>query len=142
MIKAEGGADASTLAIIKFTQESGDIVHGILNCSMTRRTNERRAVIVECSKGFLEIEWAAYRPEAIAWKVFASIDAMQNSEQPIVNERLEFSSRPGDIWGFGWEADEVARCIFAGKLQSERMPWRDSVLEMEVRISRCEIELD
>ena len=40
--------------------------------------------------------------------------------------------RPGGIWGFGWEADEVARCLAAGKKESERMPLRDTILMMEV----------
>lgn len=57
---------------------------------------------------------------------------MGNSETPLKAERMSFADRPGGIWGFGWEADECARCIFGGKVQSERMPWRDSVLMMSV----------
>lgn len=31
-----------------------------------------------------------------------------------------------------WEADEVARCIFEGKLESPQMPLRETVLMMQV----------
>lgn len=34
--------------------------------------------------------------------------------------------------GMFWEADEVARCVGSGKLESERMPLSESILVMEV----------
>lgn len=57
---------------------------------------------------------------------------MQDSLAPVSVQTYDFSKRPGGMWGFGWEADEVFRCIRAGKIESERMPWRDTVLMMQV----------
>ena len=57
VIKSESGADASTIAVIQVPKEDGKVVHATLNCSMIRRTNQQRSVLVECEKGFLEIEW-------------------------------------------------------------------------------------
>lgn len=37
-----------------------------------------------------------------------------------------------DVWGFAWEADEVARCLRDGKKESDRMPLRETVLMMQV----------
>ena len=31
-----------------------------------------------------------------------------------------------------WEGDEAARCMLAGKLESEGMPWEESIAIMEV----------
>ncbi|KAF3355932.1 hypothetical protein VdG1_06670 [Verticillium dahliae VDG1] len=41
-------------------------------------------------------------------------------------------SRGGWGHGFFWEADEAARCVRDGKVQSEGMPWEESVVIMEV----------
>lgn len=41
----------------------------------------------------------------------------------------------GDIWGFAWEADAVARSLRDGKLESEHMPLSETLLMMEV--SEC-----
>lgn len=37
----------------------------------------------------------------------------------------------GGIWGFAWEADECARQIRDGKIESERMPLNQTLLMME-----------
>ena len=57
VIKSTSGADASTIAVIQVPRADGKVVHATLNCSMVRRTNQQRSVLVECEKGFLEIEW-------------------------------------------------------------------------------------
>lgn len=35
-----------------------------------------------------------------------------------------------------WEADECARCTARGDRESKRMPWKESVLVMEVSVVR------
>ncbi|KAJ5319394.1 hypothetical protein MYU51_017485 [Penicillium brevicompactum] len=42
------------------------------------------------------------------------------------------SSFPGKGHGMYWEADEVARCLRDGKLESEGLPWEESIVIMEV----------
>ena len=44
---------------------------------------------------------------------------------------VEFSF-PAQGRGMYWEADEVARCLRDGKLESEGMPWEESLVIMEV----------
>ncbi|KAJ5619591.1 hypothetical protein N7510_003575 [Penicillium lagena] len=39
---------------------------------------------------------------------------------------------PGKGHGMYWEADEVARCLRDGKLESEGLPWEESIVIMEV----------
>lgn len=39
---------------------------------------------------------------------------------------------PGNGKGMYWEADEVARCLRDGKLESEGLPWEESIVIMEV----------
>jgi hypothetical protein len=39
---------------------------------------------------------------------------------------------PGGIHGMAWEGDDAARCWLAGKLESEVMPWDESIAIMEV----------
>lgn len=55
--KFASGADLESVAIIQFPQPDGRIVHGTMSCSMERRTVERRAVVIECEKGHIEIAW-------------------------------------------------------------------------------------
>ena len=39
---------------------------------------------------------------------------------------------PGNGTGMYWEADEVARCIRDGKLESDVLPWEESIVIMKV----------
>lgn len=39
---------------------------------------------------------------------------------------------PAQGHGMYWEADEVARCLRDGKLESEGLPWEESIVIMEV----------
>lgn len=42
------------------------------------------------------------------------------------------SSFPAEGHGMYWEADEVARCLRDGKLESDGLPWEESIVIMEV----------
>lgn len=46
--------------------------------------------------------------------------------------RLSLLLYSGNIFGYAFEADEVARCIRDGKIESDRMPLRETILMMEV----------
>jgi predicted dehydrogenase len=49
------GVDASTVAVIQFPQEDGRILHGTLTTALDAQTTPGRAVLVQGSKGFLEV---------------------------------------------------------------------------------------
>ncbi|KAK4699161.1 hypothetical protein P7C70_g7104, partial [Phenoliferia sp. Uapishka_3] len=134
ILKGPTGVDHSTVAAIQFPQEDGRIVHGTLTTGLEAQTTPSRVVVVQGSKGFLEIQWATYRPESFsysAWETEAAYGGMESINQAPKTESFSFGDRPGGIWGFAWEADEVARCIRDGKKESDRMPLRETVLMMQ-----------
>lgn len=128
------GVDASTQAILKFSQPDGRVVHGTLVTALNVQTSPKRVVIACGSKGFLEIEWPTYCPSAITYSAWESEETFEKPDEnkPIISERISFVPRPGNIFGYAFEADEVARCIRDGKIESDRMPLRETILMMEV----------
>lgn len=48
------------------------------------------------------------------------------------SETFDFSKKPSFIWGWAYEADEVAKCIRDGKTESDVMPLRETILMMQV----------
>lgn len=49
------GVDASTVAVIQFPQEDGRILHGTLTTALDAQTTPKRSVLVQGSKGYLEV---------------------------------------------------------------------------------------
>ncbi|WVQ97546.1 hypothetical protein IAU59_004660 [Kwoniella sp. CBS 9459] len=77
--------------------------------------------IVQCEEGDLCIEYPPYRPE-----VFHIVPRPANSLGSIKEkETHKVPCHPGNN-GMSYEADEVARCLRDGKIQSDRMPWDES----------------
>lgn len=52
--------------------------------------------------------------------------------EPAKPIREVISEFPGNGKGMYWEADEVARCVRDGKLESETMSWEESLVIMRV----------
>nr|UXV25320.1 A0956 protein [Curvibasidium rogersii] len=129
------GVDAVTTAVVQFPQADGRIVHGTMSTSLSVPSNPNVATLTG-TKGFLNIAGPTYRPTSFSYSGWESEEAYDDfglDKSKIVKTGGEdFSVRPGDIWGFAWEADEVARCVRDGKKQSARMPLRETVLQMEV----------
>jgi len=133
MTKTKSGVDASSAAIIDFPQEDGRIVQGTLTAAQDRQSSHSRVLIVQGSTGYLETQWPTFRPKSFSYKAWDSPeDFAEGSREPTRSESFEFEPRPGNILGFAWEADEVARCLRDGKLESERMTLSETVLMMEV----------
>lgn len=82
-----------------------------------------RTVSIAGSEGFLETEGAMNNPSAL--KIRAG---WHGSGWDV--ERTEEFSWPGR--GYVYELREVTRCIQAGMLQSETMPWQDSLDIMRI----------
>lgn len=57
MTKTKSGVDAHTVAVIQFPQPNGKILHGTLTTALDSQTPKFRSVLVQGSKGFLEIQW-------------------------------------------------------------------------------------
>ncbi|KAM0746127.1 NAD-binding protein [Meredithblackwellia eburnea MCA 4105] len=136
LMKGPTGVDHSTAAIIQFPQADGTVVHGTLIAGFEAQTIKKRAIVILGTKGFIEIEDAAYRSSGLTYSAWNSEDEYTffrgEPSHPVKEERFDYSTFPGDITGYSWEADEVARCIRDKKLESDRMPLRETVLMMEV----------
>lgn len=85
--------------------------------------SNRPSIRIQGTKGEIQIIGPAFRPEK--YRVIP-----KKGEAGQVREvECHF---PGKGHGMYWEADEVARCLRDGKLESETMPWEESVVIMEV----------
>lgn len=80
------------------------------------------SVRIQGTKGEIQIIGPAYRP--VKYRLVPQDEAKQIKEVE--------SEFPAGGHGMYWEADEVARCLRDGKLESEGMPWEESIVIMEV----------
>ncbi|GJN93159.1 hypothetical protein Rhopal_006206-T1 [Rhodotorula paludigena] len=135
VIKTTQGVDKSVVAGLAFTQPDGGLVHGTLTTALDRQTSHNRCVYIQGTKGYIEVAFPTYRPRAFTVHAWDSSEAYADPDQfdqPTKQETFTFEPRPGGIWGFAWEADEVARCLRDGKKESDRMPLRETLLMMQV----------
>ncbi|GAA6046697.1 hypothetical protein JCM3770_003122 [Rhodotorula araucariae] len=133
LLKTSTGVDASVVAGLTFQQADGRLVHGTLTCAQDRQTSPDRCCYIQGSHGYIEVAFPTYRPRSFTYHAWDSTEAYGDpTTQATRSETFEFEPRPGGIWGFAWEADEVARCIRDGKKESDRMPLRETLLMMQV----------
>jgi predicted dehydrogenase len=104
------GVDAQTSILLGY--ESG--AHALLNCTL-RAVGSTRASIVG-TEGRIELDGSFYQPVS-----FTLI--------PREGEPQRFFDPPAE-GGLRHEADEVARCIEAGELESPEMPLDETVAIM------------
>lgn len=80
-------------------------------------------VRIQGTKGELQVDGPCYSP------THYRIIYKRGKDEPAKIEEFDFPI-PG--WGFFWEADETARCIRDGKLESEVLTLEESIVIMEV----------
>lgn len=126
-----GGVDHSSMAIIEFPQPNGKIIQGSLTSSLIQ--TPRRVVVAQGSKGILEVLYDGSCPPSFSYSAWDSdADYATCGRAPAKTESFDFSKPLGGISGLAWEADEVARCIQAGKKESDRWPLRETIRQMQV----------
>ena len=76
--------------------------------------------LVQCEEGDLSIEWPPYKPETFHIIPHAKDRLGAIKEQTTDHHPVHAGG------GMHYEADETARCIRAGKIDSERMPLEES----------------
>jgi predicted dehydrogenase len=96
------------------------------------------AVRIQGSKGEIQVFGPIYRPTMYRIiKVGGNKGGFEQVECPIPKdlekEGLENHLGKGKGWGHGmfWEADEAARCLRDGKLESETLSWEESLVIMD-----------
>ncbi|EHK24388.1 uncharacterized protein TRIVIDRAFT_79012 [Trichoderma virens Gv29-8] len=119
------GADENTAIICSFP---GHNTIGIASTTIRADTDPENlipAVRIQGSEGEIQVFAPAYRP--LKYKVVKRNGEAQTFDYP----------QPADParknWGHGmfWEADECARCLRDGKLESATLPWKESIVIME-----------
>jgi hypothetical protein len=121
----EGGGDATTSVLLIFRAQSGLLksdVHCLSTASLRSSDDNAPSVRIQCAKG--EVQLFGKAPQPSGFKVIFK-DPNEKAKE------FKFNELPG-VRGMYHEADECARCIRDGKLQSDIMPLDDSVAMMTV----------
>ncbi|KAG9126278.1 hypothetical protein FRC07_004130 [Ceratobasidium sp. 392] len=115
------GVDSSTTFVLNFDKIEAQ---AILSCSITISTPDP-ALVIRCRKGNIVAAAPIYRPKSFVIQYFDK----PGSNVVVREEKKEFTFEGG---GWHFQADEVARCIRDGKLQSDIWSLETSLVQMEV----------
>ncbi|KAK2795416.1 hypothetical protein FQN52_005182 [Onygenales sp. PD_12] len=126
------GADESTTILLEFPNSPPSQklkAEAIATSSLRVKTDpngKTPCVRIIGTTGEIQVFGMPYRPES--FKIVPR--KVQGQPDPEVKEVVaEF---PGNGKGMYWEADEAARCVRDGKLESDGMSWTESLVIMEV----------
>ena len=122
------GADECTSVLLSFPAGPGGApyAHGVATTSMRvatdpdDRASAGAAIRIQGSAGEIQVDPPAFRPTRYR--------VLRKGKEP-VEEVVEV---PGGGYGMFWEADEAARCVRDGRLESEGMTWEESAVIMDV----------
>lgn len=117
---ARTGVDEHTA--ITFAFERGKTM-AIATTSMSSPSNHDACVRIEGSEGVVTVQWATYQPASYTVQKFIKTG---NDKKLSPGDVRKFKIPGGR--GMFYEADEVARCLKAGKLESDRMSLDESIL--------------
>lgn len=131
-LEPRNGADKSTTILLEFPASpptGSRQTHAIATTAMRVHFDHARdtgsavpAVRIQGERGEIQVFGPIYRPHRFR-VVYA------DTRRPIQVFSFDF---PGGQHGMAWEGDEAARCWLAGRLESEIMPWEESIAIMEV----------
>lgn len=83
------------------------------------------AIRIQGTKGEIQVNGPSFRPER--YRIIQCSDTNVQYESFQVEHLIPQGDR-----GMYWEADEVARCVKAGKLSSDGLPWDEMIAILEV----------
>ncbi|KAL1967257.1 hypothetical protein VTN77DRAFT_3303 [Rasamsonia byssochlamydoides] len=132
------GADEATTMLITFptttpsnlpnrTSHAVAMTHLRIATDPDGNKSAQPAIRIQGTKGEIQVDGPAFRPTS--YRVIPRKD--EKSTEPVSIREVKFPF-PDNGHGMYWEADEAARCVRDGKLESETMPWEESILIMEV----------
>ncbi|WP_435298616.1 Gfo/Idh/MocA family protein [Timonella sp. A28] len=107
---AETGVDGQISMIF----EHGERTQSVVNTTVWGTSPNTAAVVG--SLGRIEIDGWFYAPSGFTVTLYTGEKYVYECD---------------DVYGFEWEAAEVARCITSGKTHSDRMSWTDTIEVME-----------
>ncbi|KAF3765806.1 NAD(P)-binding protein [Cryphonectria parasitica EP155] len=124
------GADESTAVVVSFPQHK---TMGIATTSLRAATELEAngllgpSIRIQGSEGEIQVMGPPFKPRQYRVLKKADPSKLEVVDCPIPQD-------PARNWGHGmfWEADECARCLRDGKLESATLPWSESVVIMEV----------
>jgi predicted dehydrogenase len=108
------GVDAQTACLV--TNRSG--AYGVLHCTMAAKTPTTAAVCGTQAR--LELDGTFYAPTTVRLV----------APDGTVVDTYESRTDPAFHGGLRYEAAEAARCIAAGRLESELLPWEETMRVM------------
>ena len=131
------GADETTSIILDFPQgpASAPYAHGIATTTIRvaadpdGRGSAGPAIRIQGTKGEIQVFHPAFRP-TVYQIVRNEAVAHEGGEKSLVEKHVV--EMPAGGRGFNYEADETARCIKDGKLESETLGWEESIVIMRV----------
>ncbi|CAE6410311.1 unnamed protein product [Rhizoctonia solani] len=119
----ETGVDIQTTAILNFSKIGAQ---AILSSSLEVPTPRDQVVLIQGTKGDLVVPLIPPgRPTK--YYVRVRVEEKRNAEY---DETVKQFDIPGH--GLFWEADECARCLTRGEIESSRMPLDESILAMDI----------
>ncbi|CAE6451918.1 unnamed protein product [Rhizoctonia solani] len=119
----ETGVDVQTTAILNFSKIGAQ---AILSSSLEVPTPKDQVILVQGTKGDLVVPLI---PPGRPTKYYIRVRKEEKR-----NADYDETAKTFDIPGHGlfWEADECARCLARGEIESSRMPLDESILAMDI----------
>lgn len=127
--KYSTGADEMTTIITQFPKHKSQ---GIAMTAFRLRTGVDQkgtggpAILIQGSKGEIQVTGPAFRP--LQYKV---IKTEGGGDVEVVDCPIPRDEERDFGHGMFWEADECARCLRDGKLESDTLPLKESIVIME-----------
>ncbi|RAK80758.1 Gfo/Idh/MocA family protein [Aspergillus fijiensis CBS 313.89] len=125
------GVDETTTILLRFAAEKDDhevqaMVASSLRCA-TDADGTTPCVCVQGDKGEIQVFGWPWRPSRIR------ILAREQRFGTIGMVRKEILNRvPDQVYGLVYEADELARCVRSGRVESETMSWNESLATLKI----------
>jgi len=125
------GADETTSIILQFPKNKsvGIALTSLRVSTQPDGTDTAGAAIrIQGTKGEIQVMGPAYRPTHYrVIEMGGEKGVVEEVECPIPQDKERGN------WGHGmfWEADEAARCLRDGKLESDTLSWEESILIMD-----------
>jgi len=129
------GVDETTTILLNFPSgpSGATYAHGVAMTSLRMSSDPDGhnsagpAMRIQGTKGEIQIDHPAYRPTV--YRVIKKARKGEKSGPQVQEFKVE---PPAGGSGWFWEADEAARCVRDGKLESEGLPLAESLVIMEV----------